>query len=756
MAKDIFFSYGHDEYKEFVLKVKDYLEKEGFDVFVDNDKLHEGKDWEHTLEKGIYEYEKVVFFITPYSARRPDGYCLNELAFALYLQKDIIPVMLEHHTPPLSIIRLQFLDAQPFRKNKIEDFAQKLIQILKREKELDHEGIYFDIQQKLQPLDFTQDFKIHKKIIGRKWIIDKIDKWLEIKPDSKIFWITAEAGYGKSAIATYLARNYEKIDAVHFCNHNMPSKNNPTNVIKTLAYSFLTQIDGYYEQIKHIDKLEQKNHYELFESLILNPLEKLSKPNKIYMFVIDGLDEAIYEKDNRLASLISEEFDKLPSYVKVIITSRPDPKLKQELSQFEPYMLDVSSEQNKRDVKEYIDYILKKNRFKDHIFDEEWKNALIQKSESNMLYLNRFFEDVKSIEDISSPDCFPNSLNGIYKRYFKRVVGNTDIYREKYASIFEVMLAYGQAIPMETLAEILEIDEIDLHYKLTAFGTLLTFEYDVVDFFHKSLKDWLISKQNSSYMVSQKRGKRKIYNFAKKFNIDTLPDELIHAFALASKEINNHETKKYDLALFKYIINKKYTENFSGLFQNDVRLKSLYILSNQERMSKLIVYLIQKVCNKISIYTLSSTNKKFMYHYFGVLIPIVQINNDKLLLKVFRIYRSFYGIIMHAITIIGEISTTYHATIISQQFLDRVENLLDMEQSITDQEKLFTEKLRGYFLLNLYDGYQALYFAEQLYNIYKKKYGKNHKKTIDMLKSIEKIKLDIETNDGLYSHWNLS
>ena len=44
MAKEIFFSYGHDEYKEFVLKVKDYLEKEGFEIFIDNDKLRVGDD----------------------------------------------------------------------------------------------------------------------------------------------------------------------------------------------------------------------------------------------------------------------------------------------------------------------------------------------------------------------------------------------------------------------------------------------------------------------------------------------------------------------------------------------------------------------------------------------------------------------------------------------------------------------------------------------------------------------------------------
>ena len=36
----------------------------------------------------------VVFLMTPHSARRPDGYCLNELAFALSRRIPIVPVML--------------------------------------------------------------------------------------------------------------------------------------------------------------------------------------------------------------------------------------------------------------------------------------------------------------------------------------------------------------------------------------------------------------------------------------------------------------------------------------------------------------------------------------------------------------------------------------------------------------------------------------------------------------------------------------
>jgi len=106
----IFFSYGHDKYSPIVLKLKKYLEDEGYKVFFDIEQLHVKDDWAYKLEEGIRKSDKVVFFITPYSARRPDGYCLNELAMALYYKKEILPVMIKFEIPPLSIARIQYLD----------------------------------------------------------------------------------------------------------------------------------------------------------------------------------------------------------------------------------------------------------------------------------------------------------------------------------------------------------------------------------------------------------------------------------------------------------------------------------------------------------------------------------------------------------------------------------------------------------------------------------------------------------------------
>lgn len=87
----------------------------GHEVWFD-EHLIPGDDWEQLIEQGIDwvaerpETGRVLLVMTPHSVRRPDGYCLNELAHALNRRLTVVPVMLVSVEPPLSISRLQWLD----------------------------------------------------------------------------------------------------------------------------------------------------------------------------------------------------------------------------------------------------------------------------------------------------------------------------------------------------------------------------------------------------------------------------------------------------------------------------------------------------------------------------------------------------------------------------------------------------------------------------------------------------------------------
>jgi hypothetical protein len=110
-SKCIFLSYGHDEFAAFAERLKRDLEADGYHVWFDVDRLTEGQNWENYIEEGLEGVAanggQFLLLMTPHSVRRPNGFCLNELARALGRNLRVVPVMLASCEPPLSICRLQ-------------------------------------------------------------------------------------------------------------------------------------------------------------------------------------------------------------------------------------------------------------------------------------------------------------------------------------------------------------------------------------------------------------------------------------------------------------------------------------------------------------------------------------------------------------------------------------------------------------------------------------------------------------------------
>ena len=93
--------------------------------------------------------------MTPHSVRRPDGYCLNELARAYSRNLPIIPVMVSFVEPPLSICRLQWLDMQqcfPAEQHE-EQYAKQFEQLVTAltEKQVPFEGVQQRLLNYLEP-----------------------------------------------------------------------------------------------------------------------------------------------------------------------------------------------------------------------------------------------------------------------------------------------------------------------------------------------------------------------------------------------------------------------------------------------------------------------------------------------------------------------------------------------------------------------------------------------------------------------------
>jgi hypothetical protein len=99
VAKHLFISYGHDEHASLALRIRDDLVARGHHVWFDEEQLKAGQDWEGFIERGLEDLvghrgdSAVILLLTPHAVRRPDGYCLNEVARALIRRLSIVPLM---------------------------------------------------------------------------------------------------------------------------------------------------------------------------------------------------------------------------------------------------------------------------------------------------------------------------------------------------------------------------------------------------------------------------------------------------------------------------------------------------------------------------------------------------------------------------------------------------------------------------------------------------------------------------------------
>jgi hypothetical protein len=435
VPRRIFLSYGHDEHATLAERVKADLEARGHEVWFDIERLTPGGDWERYIEEGLDwvgqdpSNGRVILLMTPHSVRRPDGYCLNEIARALGRRMTVVPVMVVWSEPPLSICRIQWLDMQDCvpideRPEKYEGKFERLVDALEQDR-LDFEGAQARLLKLLEPLPFDADIAQHlSRFVGRGWVFDTIDSWLADPKASRVFWITGKPGVGKTAIAAWLCYHRCEIAAFHLCRYGHTQKADPRRAVLSVAYQLSSQLPDYQARLNALDLkslVAESNAPTLFDSLIVQPLSgNFPRPERSIVILIDALDEATEGGRNELASFIASEFTRTPEWLRLIITSRPDPEVTQPLQGLTPYVLDTSAPENERDLRQYLDRELGSLVGGKHA-TRAAVEAIIERSEGVFLYVLCVCDELAqgrlSVERLED---FPQGLGGVYQQFFER------------------------------------------------------------------------------------------------------------------------------------------------------------------------------------------------------------------------------------------------------------------------------------------------------------------------------------------------
>ncbi len=542
----IFLSYAHkserdedfDVSEELVLLIKAELDRDGHTVWIDKEGIRAGNEWRERITDAILGHAHFLSFLSRRSVRDP-AVCLNEIATALGSTRHLQTVLVQAEqevAAPLTISHLQWHDFQDWREIRAGSktgrngeswdawFAQRMGLLRDAVSNVQNTRVSGELQRLrdiLVPSGF--EARIVEKtqgFYGRQWLFGATQTWLD-DSSSRMFWLKGSPGIGKSAFAAKLAHQARSA-VIGFFMCDFQGRKDPEEsareAICTLAFQMASRLPDYrlkllYQQQVDKEKVQKKSADDLFEYLITEPLNKSGKiPEATRLcLVIDGLDEAgRRDGGNALAELLAKHAERLPQWLGIIVTSRPEPYLEQILKPLSGISVDGQTEQNRQDLAAWIG-----ERLPSELEGEERQrviDAVIDKSGGTFLYLSLVEKD-KTL-DISKPETLPDKLDGIFKQNFNRYFPDAGEYGNKTEPFLRLIAAAPGPLPAQMGRQILGWSQRDLTLKvIEPLGSLLQERDGGLVFFHASLSDWLRDPKRSGTHCVEDSGAQELGEF---------------------------------------------------------------------------------------------------------------------------------------------------------------------------------------------------------------------------------------------------
>lgn len=120
--KKIFFSYSRIDGAQFAFRLAVDLKKEQFDVWIDQEDIRAGSEWDLEIEKALESCDFLLFIETASSVKSDN--VLDEVYYAMEQRKKVIPLIVVDSKTPYRLQRLQHID---FTTN----YQKGLVQLVK-------------------------------------------------------------------------------------------------------------------------------------------------------------------------------------------------------------------------------------------------------------------------------------------------------------------------------------------------------------------------------------------------------------------------------------------------------------------------------------------------------------------------------------------------------------------------------------------------------------------------------------------------
>jgi|APLak6261658528_1056013.scaffolds.fasta_scaffold00295_2 hypothetical protein len=413
---------------------------------------------------------------------------------------------------------------------------------------------------RLSAITFTSDIaRLTENFTGRQWVFDDLDRWLN-ESEERFFILTGEPGVGKSAIAARLTQIREDVAAYHFCRVGDVETVRPGRILRSLAAQLGEHLPDYGQALAntikplhlrievninigsmagsdvtgvYIENLKESDPMTELDILIRAPLEELQKmyagrqqtQTKLAIILIDSLDEAVTTTGTNLVRLLTQlsQSTSLPSWVRFILTSRPERRVLRGFEPSKPYDLQETLNESLCDIRRYVE-----NRFNQptllellnihKVPPQTFINEITKLSKGNFLYTKLLLNDVEAgQQNLNNLSALPKSIAEIYHGFLCRF-SEVD-WSEKYKPIFGVLTVAQEPISEDQISNFTKIDSEDVRDRIRVIRQFFDIEInkknqEIYSIFHQSFREYLLDKdQNPDFWCNAIKQNQRITTY---------------------------------------------------------------------------------------------------------------------------------------------------------------------------------------------------------------------------------------------------
>ena len=517
----IFESYGWKDAADVAERLKDSLEESGYQVWIDREHLHpDDQHFSFALEDAVSNSEVVVALLSPHSVRGLTGdqrssICYNELLVAHRLERPIVPVKVAQFdgTAPFLIVTYRTVDwldwerPESYRKG-VAEITTLIERALANETLLDPD-ITFQANNFKPQLRTAED-----TFTGREWLFDRLDAWLA--GPGRCLMIEGDTGTGKTAVVAELIRRNpgRRLLAYHFCTP-AASTLDPISAVKSLAGMLATGVDAYAERLQSGtlgNALTGKDAAAMLGEGVLEPLRKVAMVGSYYL-VVDALDEAFAGGNGALPVLLAGALPQFPSWLKLVVTSRPHHQIRGLFGAAEWSSLSDGSASSQDDLRAFVARRLDEPSIT-HIVGADQRDAAIGLVEAsaagNFQYAGSVLEALVSGDMmLSQLDTLPRTLGDLYYLRAQSRFPDPSDYQQALI-VLEVLLSAREPLTRSVLSATTDLNNRELVLALDAVNCFAGSTDGAWRIAHKSIADWLMSDEAGMFRVDPAPGRGRI------------------------------------------------------------------------------------------------------------------------------------------------------------------------------------------------------------------------------------------------------